>query len=130
VLCSRSCQPHIAAHFRGFPFIHFRAGHLQCANLAHRRADHAREGRVPASHIDPADAALLIGDGAQRDVDWPATDQVKRLGAVAGCPDPFDLRLHAPVDFDGARLSEWYVGCGRHPRVGPGADPEDDTEAG
>ena len=63
------------------------AGHLEVAQLRHRRPQDAGEaGRAAADHR-AGDPALLVGVRAERDVDGLAGDPVEGLGAVARSED-------------------------------------------
>ena len=59
------------------------ARHLERAHLGDRRADDAGEGGVAAAEVDAGHPALLVGDGAEGDVDRPPGHEVVRLAAVA-----------------------------------------------
>ena len=80
------------------PFGEAGARHLEGAHLGDRGAEHAREGGVPATEVDARHATLLVGDGAEGDVDRPARDQVMRLAAVARGVHPVEGRPLSPVD--------------------------------
>src|SRR5262249_44319174 len=72
--------------------------------------DHATEARVASGDVDPGNAALLVGVGAEGDRDGPVADAVVAFDAVPGRPHAGDARRHAGIGRDAAARADAHAG--------------------
>ncbi len=105
------------------------AGHLAMAQARDRGADHAREGEVGAGQVGAGDAPLLVGVGAELDVDRRVEQAVVGLDAVARRVDAVPGAL-VVVDGDRAGGPERDARPLGHRGLRPDAGGDDDVVGG
>ena len=106
------------------------AGDFVDADLRDRSADHAGESDVAAGRVDPDDASLLVGMGAECDDHGEAGDAVHGLDAVPRRPHAADARLHASVGDDALLDADGDAGLAGERNVRSYAEAEDDDVGG
>ncbi len=108
-----------------------RAADVQVADLDDGGPEHAGERVVAAGDVRPRDAALLVRGRPERDVRGAVVQQVARLAAVAGGPDPVDRACASRSSTRIAAVrAEREARGGRERAVGPHADADDDDVGG
>jgi len=92
--------------YPGLTFCKTRCGRLQAENLERLGTDNTGEYHRFATNIASSNAALLVGDVAQRDVPPSLADPVKGLATVAGGIDIFYRGLLGEINRNSARFAK------------------------